>query len=294
MKSGLTKGMASTDVDARTADDFSMSTDVVTEDVRGFWESQSCGEIYSSGATLAEQLDAQARARYALEPYIAPFAKFEDGRGRDVLEIGVGMGADHLEWARVRPRTLVGIDLTERAVRFTRARLLAHGVPPRLATSDAERLPFPDASFDLVYSWGVLHHSPDTGLAVREVHRVLRHGGRARVMLYHKHSIVGYLLWIRYALLKGRLDRSLADIYSEHLESPGTKAFTVGEARRLFSGFATVRATSLLSFGDLLEGRAGQRHGRTFLAIARTLWPRWLIRRLLPTHGLDLLIDAVK
>src|SRR5439155_16042284 len=99
----------------RAADDFSMSTDVATDDVRAFWEAESCGEVYSSGATLVEQLEAQARARYSLEPYIASFAKFAQGRGRDVLEIGVGMGADHLEWARARPKALVGIDLTGRA-----------------------------------------------------------------------------------------------------------------------------------------------------------------------------------
>src|SRR5262249_20886107 len=161
-------------------------------------------------------------ARYTLEPYIRAFAKFEDGRTREVLEIGVGMGADHLEWARVSPRRLVGIDLTNRAIRLTQARLRGHGFTPRLTTADAERLPFPDRSFDLVYSWGVLHHSPDTPHAVAEVWRVLRPGGTARVMIYHKPSIVAALLWVRYALLQARPRRSIDDVLSEHLESPGT------------------------------------------------------------------------
>ena len=105
-----------------------MPKSAATADVRAFWESTSCGEVYSAGATLGEQLAAQARARYALEPYIPAFARFSEGRGRDILEIGVGMGADHLEWARAQPRALVGVDLTDRAVRFTQARLVANGV----------------------------------------------------------------------------------------------------------------------------------------------------------------------
>src|SRR5512142_1273410 len=130
--------------------------------VQEFWNRRSCGEVYATVDTLAIQLEAQARARYELEPYIFEFARFDEGRGRDVLEIGVGMGADHLEWAKEAPRSLTGIDLTPRAIELTRARLEVYGLTSSLECGDAECLPFPDESFDLVYSWGVLHHSPDT------------------------------------------------------------------------------------------------------------------------------------
>lgn len=262
-------------------------------DVHDFWQQASCGEIYAEGSSVAEQLEAQARARYRLEPYLAPFARFSDGRDRDVLELGVGMGADHLEWARSRPRSLAGIDLTERAVEHTRRRLELSGMTSDLRVGDAERLPYPDASFDLVYSWGVLHHSPDTAQAVREVRRVLRPGGIARVMIYHKWSIVGLMLWTRYGLLARRPWTSLQEIYARHLESPGTKAYTVDEARTLFSGFREVDARSLLSFGDLLEGEVGQRHRGVTLTLARSLWPRRMLKRFASRYGLMLLVEAV-
>jgi SAM-dependent methyltransferase len=264
------------------------------QDVRDFWEEASCGEVYAEGATRRAQLDAQFRARYALEPYIADFARFSDGHGRDVLEIGVGMGADHLRWAEAEPRRLVGIDLTPRAVDHTRFRLTSAGHRPRLAVGDSETLPFADAAFDLVYSWGVIHHTPDTAKAVREIHRVLRPGGRARVMIYHSRSITAALLWARYALARGNPGRSVADVLAHHLESPGTKAYTVDEARQLFGGFAHVDARSMLTFTDLLQGEAGQQHQGPLLSIARAVWPRPIIRRLLPASGLDLLIDAQK
>jgi ubiquinone/menaquinone biosynthesis C-methylase UbiE len=250
--------------------------------------------VYAEGDTLRAQFEEQAAARYRMEPYIHEFAGFAGGAGRDVLEIGVGMGADHLEWARARPRRLVGVDLTERGVAWTRDRLALWGYEAEVFVGDAERLPFPDASFDMVYSWGVLHHTPDTPGAIREVHRVLRPGGEARVMIYNRHSIVGYLLWTRYALLAGRPRRSLDEIYAAHLESPGTKAYTPAEARALFAGFRSVRTDVKLSNGDLLEGAAGQRHEGAALGLARRVWPRALVRRSLGDRGLFLLVSATK
>lgn len=262
--------------------------------VGDFWEAGSCGEVYAAGHGGRKGYEAQAAARYRMEPFIHPFARFAEGQGRDVLEVGVGMGADHLEWARARPRRLAGIDLTERAVRHTRERLSLYGFTSELRVADAEDLPFPDESFDIVYSWGVLHHSPDTARAVDEVWRVLRPGGSARVMVYHRASLVGAMLWTRYALLAGRPLRSMDQVYAERLESPGTKAYSEKGVRALFSRFSRVRTSVELSSGDLLVGEAGQRHRGPLLHAARALWPRRAIRRLLPDAGLFLLVDAVK
>jgi len=264
------------------------------ERVRDFWNRAPCGEVYARGDELPERLEAQARARYELEPYLAEFARFADGRGRDVLELGVGMGADHLEWARSRPRSLTGIDLTPSAVAYTSQRLRLFGLASRVLVADVERLPLPDAAFDLVYSWGVIHHSPDTPAASLEIRRVLRPGGQARVMIYHRHSLVGYMLWLRYGLLAGRPRLGLRETYALHLESPGTKAYSLEEARRLFGGFSEVRVRTLLSPGDLLQGAVGQRHRSILLTAAKALYPRWAVKRLLAHHGLYLLIEATK
>lgn len=262
-------------------------------EVRQFWNSAPCGEVYAAGAG-AGKLDRHARTRYALEPYIFDFARFPDGTGKRVLEVGVGMGADHLEWAKSRPRTLSGIDLTPRAIELTRSRLAQNGFQSGLRVADAEALPFPDNSFDLVYSWGVIHHSPDTPRAVREIHRVLAPQGTARVMIYHRSSLVGYMLWLRYALMTGRIATGLDEIYAKHLESPGTKAYSVSATREMFSAFRAASIRVQLSFGDLLTGAAGQRHQGFLLSAARALWPRWFIQRTLQDHGLYLLIEARK
>ena len=261
-------------------------------DVRDFWNAESCGERFAVGGTERQRFDEQFRKRYELEPFILPFAEFATAEGLDVLEIGVGMGADHLRWARAHPRTLVGIDLTERAVQYTASRLSAEGFMPNVRCADGESLPFPDESFDLVYSWGVLHHSPDTRTAVAEVRRVLRAGGRARIMIYHRRSIVGMLLWVRYALLTLRPRRSLTEIYAQYLESPGTKSYSRTEARDLFREFSAVDLTVELSPGDLLMEEMGQRHAGLLLRLARAVWPRDLIRRFGRACGLYLLVSA--
>jgi SAM-dependent methyltransferase len=262
-------------------------------EVRRFWDAASCGEVYAAGGSATERLDRQAEARGRLEPYIRDFARFGEGAGQDVLEIGVGMGADHLEWARSRPHYLAGIDLTPRAVTWTAQRLGAHGLESDLREADAEKLPFPDCSFDIVYSWGVLHHSPDTPRAFLEAHRVLRPGGALRVMIYHRPSIVGALLWARYGLAAGHPARGLREIYAHHLESPGTKGYTVPEARRLTAPFTWCDIRCATSFADLLLGEVGQQHASPWLTVAKRAWPRPLIRRM-PMLGLLLLIEARK
>jgi len=261
--------------------------------VHDFWNEASCGEdLYLSGSDR-EAYETQARKRYELEPYILEFAGFDRAKAKRVLEIGVGLGADHQRFAQAGA-DLYGIDLTERAIEHTQRRLAAFGLTSRLAVGDAEQLDFPDGYFDRVYSWGVLHHSPDTPKAVMEVWRVLKTGGEASVMVYHKWSMVGFMLWIRYALLGMRPWLLLSDIYSRYLESPGTKAYSVTAARHLFSAFSEVKIRTVLTHGDLLESQAGQRHQGALLSLARKIWPRSLLKRFFPGLGLFMLIEARK
>ncbi len=261
--------------------------------VEAYWEAVSCGEeLYLKGTEL-EDYERQVSERYRLEPCIPRFAEFERYRGQRVLEIGVGLGADHRRFAEAGA-DLAGIDLTDRAIQHVQRQLELTGLVSDLRTGSAEALDFASDSFDLVYAWGVLHHTPDTPRAVKEALRVLRPGGEAKVMIYHKHSMVGYMLWLRYALARGRPRRSLAAIYAQHLESPGTKAYTVDEARALFEDFEIIDVHSELTHADLLSSAVGQRHRGAALKIARHIWPRWVIKRFLARHGLFLLVHARK
>ena len=266
-------------------------------EVRAYWEAEPCGVRYGDGADGAERRRAIAEARYALEPYIPAFAAFPAWRGRRVLEVGVGVGTDFSQFVR-HGANATGIDLTAAGVALTRARLAELGVPGgrgRLAGGDAENLPFRDESFDLVYSWGVLQHTPDTPRALREAWRVLRPGGRLKAMIYNVRSWTALLLWVRHALFAGRPWTSLRQIVFRHLQGPATKAYTRLDARRLVAeaGFELIAMQTVLGPGDLLQIRLSRRYRGVPGWILRA-WPRRLVRSLGPRFGLYLLIDARK
>ncbi len=267
---------------------------MLKSDVRSFWDQGSAGEFWAVGSDARARFSTEEESRYRFEPFIPAFADFDAGSDRVVLEIGVGMGCDHQQWAKAHPKRLIGTDLSSRSIAHTRDRFHLFGLQSDLMLADCERLPLPSDSIDIVYSWGVMHHTPNTPQAIREAYRVLRPGGVAKIMIYHKWSMTGYMLWMRYGLLRGRPWRQLEEIYSNFLESPGTKAYTVGEARRLFEQFSDVRFAVQLNYGDLLQSEVGRRHRGPLLSIAKRLWPRWLIRRMFKRHGLYLMITAVK
>jgi len=248
------------------------------------------------GNTDTDIYTSETENRYKLEPYLIDFAEFESFVDLNVLEIGVGMGSDHSQIAFNKPRSLTGIDLTERAIEHTKKRFKTLGLTSSLKTDNAESLSFEDNSFDAVYSWGVLHHSPNTKKCFEEVWRVLKPEGIAKIMIYHKHSPIGWMLWIRYGLMKFNPFISLADIYSNYLESPGTKAYTINEAEELARKFSKVECKVQQSHGDLLEGNVGARHRGIFLTVAKIAYPRRFIKMISKVFpfGLCLLITLKK
>jgi SAM-dependent methyltransferase len=214
--------------------------------VQSYWDAKPCGD----GLTEAERgtsryfEDVEA-AKDRLEPYVHHFAEFARWRDRDVLEIGCGVGTDTVRFARAGAR-VTAVDLTDTAVALTRRHLETEGLDGVVRQADAEDLPFADSSFDLVYSWGVLHHTPDTKRAVREVARVLRPNGEARVMLYNRRSFFAFGVWI----LRGAVSRrSLAAVLAT-VESPGTKGYTRNELRELFAPFGSVEIRTIATAYD--------------------------------------------
>src|SRR5579872_5821092 len=210
------------------------------EAVRRYWDAAPCGTADVAAVDAAHR-DAELEGiRYEREPFIPRFARFDSARGERLLEVGVGAGTDHLRFARAGA-VCTGIDLSNVSLETTRRRLASEGLLSDLRVADAETLPFGDASFDRVYSWGVIHHTPDTARAAREILRVLRPGGRFCVMVYNRRSVVAAQAWLAYGLLRGRPQRTITDVLAEHVESPGTKAYTSREAANLFAGARNVQ-----------------------------------------------------
>lgn len=164
--------------------------------VRDFWEANPCGGKFAGLADeqigTREFFDAVERHRYETEWHIPEVVRFDQWRDREVLEVGCGLATDGVRFARAGAR-YTGIDLTAKAIGLARRRFDLEDLRADLRVADAEALPLPDSRFDLVYSHGVLHHTPNTQMAIDEIHRVLRPGGTAMVMLYHRHSYNYYV-----------------------------------------------------------------------------------------------------
>lgn len=130
---------------------------------------------------------------------------FDSLKKKAVLEIGTGMGS-HAQLLARNANSYTGIDITEYAVKATSERLKLLGLGGQVCRMDAEHMEFPDSSFDTVWSWGVIHHSSDTQKVLREIHRVLKPGGEAIVMVYHRGWWNYYFLGVLiHGIVSGRL-----------------------------------------------------------------------------------------
>ena len=154
-----------------------------------FWSAAQPGFRFATAPRGSREFFEQVeRHRYTLEPHIPEIVGFERWTGRDVLEAGCGVATDGLQFARAGAR-YTGLDLSPVALDLAQRRFELEGAEGRFIRGSVTDLPFDDESFDVVYSHGVIHHVDDTRGAVDELHRVLRPGGSALVMVYHRGSL---------------------------------------------------------------------------------------------------------
>ncbi len=169
-------------------------TETDIKEVKEFWNSNPCQSDLSEAQDRRRYFEEISQNRYGKREWHVPtVAAFHNYAGKDVLEIGCSIATDGLEFAK-QGAHYTGVDLTPASIEMARERFQLFGVPGRFEVANAEEhLPFPDETFDHIYSFGVIHHSPVPERIVREMHRVLRKGGTFNVMLYNRSSINYYI-----------------------------------------------------------------------------------------------------
>jgi ubiquinone/menaquinone biosynthesis C-methylase UbiE len=171
------------------------------------WTADPCGPDITAHPGTRDAIMQLLVGRRAYAPWLAETLAYQSTSGLDVLDVGCGQGIDLVEYADAGAR-VTGIDLTPRHVELARSHVEAVGLTATVVNGDAEHLPFEDESFDRVSSNGVLHHTPDMPAALREIRRVLRPGGQARIIVYNRHSIH---YWLMQVAIRGILQRGLLE-----------------------------------------------------------------------------------
>ncbi len=268
---------------------------LATEDkqrAREQWSQDPCGAESDRDSEFGtrQYFDEVERVRYQeYAPWMPELMGFKSYAGARLLEVGCGMGTDLLQFAR-GGALCTGIDLTPRSIAITRQRFALYKQRVDLLISDGERLPFANDTHDVVYSNGVLHHTPDTAAAIRELHRVLKAGGTAKVMIYHKNSLNywGELMLhrgvLRGDLLRGRSPEEIMSTwveYSAHGGRPLVKAYTREQTVELFKNFREIK----IDVAQLL---------RSEIPLLGNLLPEKVFKYFQTNFGWNLIITAKK
>lgn len=233
-----------------------MNTQQQKKGVYNYWSTHPCGTNCVKAEPLtAEYFQEIEDYRYCIEPEIFSFAQFARFHKKQILEIGVGVGTDFVQWVRAGAYAH-GIDITHESITQTKKRLEMEGLEAvDIRRADAECLPYPDNCFDLVYSWGVLHYAPDIKQGIAEIVRVTKPGGTIKLMVYHRLSLFALYHWIKYALFRGKPFQSLSRVLYFHESSAGTKAYTMAEIKALVRSFdiELIAMNAPVTRHDLLE-----------------------------------------
>ena len=272
--------------------------------ITNYWEKEVCGIRYSKDKKLSRNYDEIAKKRYYYEPYIKEFAFGKSDQyllNKKVLEIGVGAGTDFVGFLK-RNAICYGIDATEAAVKETKNNIKKtlknnNYNLEYLKKTNADKLPFDNDLFDLVYSHGVLHHAKNTMQCISEAIRVLKPGGEIKLMVYSKFSSTGFMLWCLYGLLRGKPFLSQEDVIFNHLESPGTKCYSKNEFRKILDGFGleNIVINKHVGAGDQLLMPPSHKYSKSIIyKIVRLIYPKFLIKKLQNIFGLAMTASAVK
>lgn len=212
----------------------------------------------------AEFFEELAAYRFDKLHYLEKVVDFAGYAGKQVLEVGCGVGLDLTRFARGGAR-VAGIDISQTAIDLARRNFAQQGLDADLRVMNGEALAFPDATFDMVYAHGVLQYTADPEQMTREILRVLRPSGQVILMVYNRYS------WLN-ALSK------LLKVGLEHEDAPVLGKFTMGELRSLLRDFraVTIHPDRFPVPTQLHHGIKGLLYNRLFVTTFNLLPKAWV------------------
>ncbi len=250
-------------------------------DVRAFYKKYPCGGDWTGDDS-----------RHGLLPWFDAVFEFEDHEGELLLDVGCGTGIDLIRYV-IHGAKVVGIDMSDKPIKIARQRTGSFPNTPSFVLCDLEKMPFKDGIFDMVYSVGVLHHTPNHEQGIGEILRVLKSGGHATILLYHKYSLATLITKVNRALygligpgvlegflkffMRKKMNPAELAAFREMWEHPLIKYFTRTEVKNLFevAGFKDVHTRLFDAIYPL--SRVFPKLGR--IDVFQRVWGRFLITR---------------
>jgi SAM-dependent methyltransferase len=263
------------------------------DDVKQYWDGRPCNLRHSPRPVgTQEYFDEVEKRKYFVEPHIPAFADFPRWRGKNVLEIGCGIGTDSINFVR-NGANLTIVELSTESLEITKHRFALEGLKADFINGDAEQLGrlLPSGiNFDLIYSFGVIHHTPHPERVIKAISERLKPGGELRIMLYARFSWKVLWIYLRYGWLEPWNWRNLVDKYSEaQIGSPVSHVYSRREIPALLHDFEVVSLAKDHIFPYRISDYVQYRYVKLWrFRLIPSSWFRWLETQL----GWHLLVVA--
>ena len=190
---------------------------VTIDDVKDYWNRQPCNVKHSKkDVGTVEYFDEVERKRYTAEPHIPAFADFASWKGKKVLEVGCGLGTEGINFARAGAK-YTATDLSSESLNLATQRFSVYNQKGDFYLGNSEELTsfLPRQKFDLIYSFGVIHHSPNPGKIFDQIYEYMDDDSILKIMLYSKDSWKGYMIDAGYDQPEAQYGCPIANMYTD-------------------------------------------------------------------------------
>jgi len=269
-------------------------SDVTMDKVEAFWNSRPCNFRHSPREVGSlEYFDEVEARKYFVEPHIPPFAQFERWKDKKVLEVGCGIGTDTISFARAGAK-VTAIDYSEKSLDIAQRRAEVYGLDIDFYKANAEEISriVPVADYDLVYSFGVIHHTPSPRDAISEIRKYMGPNSELKMMVYHRYSWKTF--WILMTYGRGafwKADELLARHSEAQTGCPVTYTYTKKSIKELLEGFEVLETRAEHIFPYRIADYKAYRYKKVwyFRRLPDKVF-RWMERR----YGWHLCVTAGK